>query len=59
MSKSEDDEIVNKMQDELSSSGLAAVQVQAVREAGKLVFKFSGPSDEDIKKAEKLLEGWN
>jgi hypothetical protein len=42
----------------MQRSGLASIRVQVTRRAGKLRFGFTG-SDEEIKKAEKILADWN
>lgn len=42
----------------MQHSGLSTVRVQVTRRAGKLKFGFTG-SDEEVKKAEKILADWN
>jgi len=42
----------------MKRSGLASVKVQVTRRAGKIKFHFTG-SDEEVKKAERILADWN
>ena len=42
----------------MQQSGLASIKVLVTRRAGKLKFNFTG-SDEEVKKAEKILADWN
>jgi hypothetical protein len=39
-------------------SGLSSVKVHVTRRAGKLRFHFTG-SEEEVKKADKILDDWN
>ena len=42
----------------MKRSGLASIRVHVTRKAGKLKFGFTG-TDEEVKKAEKILADWN
>jgi hypothetical protein len=42
----------------MQRSGLSSVRVIVTRRAGKLRFSFTG-SDEEVKKAEKILADWS
>jgi len=42
----------------MQRSGLASIKVLVTRRAGKIRFNFTG-SDEEVKKAEKILADWN
>jgi N-methylhydantoinase B/oxoprolinase/acetone carboxylase alpha subunit len=42
----------------MQKTGLSSVKVQVTRRAGKLKFNFTG-SDDEVKKAEKILADWN
>jgi len=42
----------------MKRSGLTSVRVQVSRRAGRMKFHFTG-SDEEVKKAEKILADWN
>ncbi|HYG34889.1 MAG TPA: hypothetical protein VEC99_08905 [Clostridia bacterium] len=42
----------------MQRSGLSTVRVHVTRKAGKLQFHFTG-SDEEVKKAEKILADWS
>ena len=39
-------------------AGLSSIKVEVTRRAGKIKFHFSG-LDEEVKKAEKILNDWN
>jgi hypothetical protein len=42
----------------MQRSGLSSIKVHVTRRAGKLKFHFTG-SEEEVKKAEKILADWN
>jgi len=42
----------------MQRSGLSSIKVEVTRRAGKLDFHFTG-SEEEVKKAEKILADWN
>jgi len=42
----------------MKKTGLTSVVVEVKRRAGKLRFSFTG-SDDEVKKAEKILADWN
>jgi hypothetical protein len=42
----------------MQRSGLSSIKVLVTRRAGKLQFHFAGSEDE-VKKAEKILADWN
>ena len=42
----------------MQRSGLTSIKVQITRRAGKMKFHFTG-SDEEVKRAEKILADWN
>ena len=42
----------------MKRDGLETIQVQVIRQAGKLKFSFTG-SKEEVTKAEKILTTWN
>jgi hypothetical protein len=42
----------------MQRDGLSSIKVVVTRRAGKLRFQFTG-SDEEVKKAEKILADWN
>jgi len=42
----------------MQRSGLSSIKVQVTRRAGKIRFHFAG-SEEEVKKAEKILADWN
>lgn len=42
----------------MKRNGLSSIKVLVTRRAGKLQFNFEG-SDEEVKKAEKILADWN
>ena len=42
----------------MQRSGLPSIKVHVTRRAGKLKFHFTG-SEEEVKKAEKILADWN
>jgi len=42
----------------MQRSGLSTIKVIVTRRAGKMKFGFAG-SDEEVKKAERILADWN
>jgi hypothetical protein len=42
----------------MQRSGLSTIKVIVTRRAGKMKFGFTG-SDEEVKKAERILADWN
>jgi hypothetical protein len=42
----------------IKRSGLATIKVSVTRKSGRLKVQFSG-SDEEVKKAEKILADWS
>jgi hypothetical protein len=42
----------------MKKNGLSSIKVHVTRRAGKLQFNFTG-SDEEVKKAQKILADWN
>jgi hypothetical protein len=42
----------------MQRSGLSSIKVHVTRRAGKMKFHFTG-SEEEVKKAEKILADWN
>ncbi len=42
----------------MQRSGLFSIKVHVTRRAGKMKFHFTG-SEEEVKKAEKILADWN
>jgi hypothetical protein len=42
----------------MQKNGLSSIKVHVTRRAGKLQFHFTG-SDEEVKKAQKILADWN
>lgn len=47
-----------QLQLRMQRSGLTSIKVDVIRRAGKLRFNFTG-SDEEVKKAEKILADWS
>jgi len=47
-----------QLQFRVKRDGLSSIVVEVTRKSGKLQFHFTG-SDEEVKKAEKMLAEWN
>ena len=47
-----------QLQLRMKKNGLSSIKVHVTRRAGKLQFNFTG-SDEEVKKAQKILADWN